>query len=192
MRSILKITLFVLALPLIAQSNWREDVVAAAYLIMERGQPQSNGRWFNRDCSGFVMAIFMEAGHDLTQLTWRHALAGQGLTATLHNVARQNGALVNNSSIQPGDLVFFDNTFNRTAGFDLLTHLGIVTGFDAASGRVTFIHYNTFFDRVMEEELNVREPANPQLNIILRWPMANDPQQERLAGQLINSFGRPF
>lgn len=45
-------------------------------------------------------------------------------------------------------------------------------------------------DTIITQQLNVKEPSNKELNVILRWPSKGDTQTKRYAGELVHSFGR--
>jgi uncharacterized protein YfaT (DUF1175 family) len=164
-------------------------VLEAAQVVRQRNQSLGAGKWFNRDCSGTVNAIFAEAGFPLAKqlnATYKNGMNG---TANLHVISK----VISYNDIEPGDLVFFDDTYDRNGNGisdDVLTHVGIVTKYNRSSGIVTFIHYNTWMNEIVEQELNLREPSSRESNITLRWPSKNDQQTKRYAGELIHSFGR--
>nr|WP_246209011.1 NlpC/P60 family protein [Entomospira entomophilus] len=161
----------------------------AARIVKGRNKSIGDGQLFTRDCSGTVNAIFAEAGYPLASRLNKAYQTGMNGTAILHAIAES----VEVSDIQPGDLVFFNDTYDRNGNGlsdDVLTHVGIVMQYDRSSGSIHFIHYNTWMDEIVEQQLNVIRPADKSENIILRWPSKNDPQQKRYAGELIHSFGR--
>ncbi|NIZ46779.1 NlpC/P60 family protein [Entomospira nematocerorum] len=167
----------------------RERLLDAARIVKGRNKSVGNGQLFNRDCSGTVNAIFAEAGYPLASRLNKAYQPGMNGTAILHAIADTIAI----ADIQPGDLVFFDDTYDRNGNGlsdDVLTHVGIVMHYDKTSGVIHFIHYNTWMDEIVEQQLNLRLPSDKNENIILRWPSKNDPQQKRYAGELIHSFGR--
>lgn len=172
-----------------AATKWQESVITAAFKLVSTDQSVGGGQRFTRDCSGTANAIFAEAGHPLKDYLIKVSKPGMNGTALLHAASTP----VANGKVLPGDFVFFNNTYDRNnngKSDDVLTHVGIVTAVDQKSGEVKFVHYNTWKDKIVEERLNIKQPALGDLNIILRWPSKNDPQQDRYAGQLIHSFGR--
>jgi cell wall-associated NlpC family hydrolase len=178
-------------------SGWRQKVVEAARNLTITNQTFSGKTWYNRDCSGTVYAAFEAAGYPLGELILKNVRPNLNGTAILNEICRSNpgSSLVTAAEIQPGDLVFFDNTFDKNQNGhsdDTLTHVAIITEFDEKSGNVSFVHYNTFHNKILEERMNLRHRTDKNLNIILRWPAQNDPQQERYAAELINSFGTLF
>jgi hypothetical protein len=98
-----------------------------------------DGRRIEYDCAGVTRAIFLKHGIDLYDSeTTDHRANGVRL---IHNHIRQHGLLHRGPAVRPGDLVFFDNTwdFNHDGkANDPLTHVGIVERQDR-DGTITFI-----------------------------------------------------
>ncbi len=189
MKFLVIVFLSVVAFHLTAAPQWQDFVLAAAFKLVSTDQSVGGGQRFTRDCSGTANAIFAEAGFPLRSYLVKAAKPGMNGTAIIH--ATSTPVVV--SKVMPGDFVFFNNTYDRNGNDksdDVLTHVGIVTAIDHKTGEVKFVHYNTWKDKIVEERLNVKQPASAELNIVLRWPSKNDPQQDRYAGQLIHSFGR--
>ena len=79
-----------------------------------------NGQSMRFDCSGFVLTVFGLADIKLS-----------GNTRSLFEQATQEGRLV--TTPIPGDVVFFDNTYDRNKNQrldDTLTHIAIVVSVD--------------------------------------------------------------
>jgi cell wall-associated NlpC family hydrolase len=150
------------------------------------------GHRFSKDCAGFVMAVLADAGLDLTaSLPARER--GEGGVSLLYRMARQRGLLHRHKVPQLGDLVFFDNTWDRNSNGradDLLTHVGIVERVDP-DGTVTLVHHVR--RGVLRYKMNLfrpderRDPATGKvLNHHLRLGVASD--ELRLTGQLYHAF----
>jgi hypothetical protein len=194
-KKILFFTLLLATSPLFAEENWRSSVVEAAYSLVITDKTEFNGVQYNRDCSGTVYTAFAQAGFPLQALLNHYGQTGLGGSQTLALIVEFNGSLAKLETLQKGDLIFFDNTFDRNLNGksdDSITHVVIVTAVNTLTGDVTFVHYNTFMDKIVEQQLNLKEQANPDKNIILRWPQKNDPQQQKYAGELVNRMGSPF
>ncbi len=89
---------------------------------------------FRDDCSGFVEASFARAGVEV-----------HGSTADLWLMAEQKDAVVGDEFFEAGDLVFFDNTYDRNHNRrldDALSHVGIVVDV-LPSGVVWMAHAGT-------------------------------------------------
>lgn len=91
------------------------------------------------DCSGLVrLALGME-GVALTRVS---VSQGESLAKAIHRRAVEIGAARDEGQPQPGDLIFFRDTYDRNRDGRLndgLTHVGVVEGVDE-QGTVTFIH----------------------------------------------------
>jgi len=90
------------------------------------------------DCSGFVLETYRRAGIDLAPFMNRYT--GNGV-ARLFALALDYG-LLTGDNLQPGDVIFWDNTYDRNGDGvwnDPLTHTGIVTAVNA-DGTVEFTH----------------------------------------------------
>jgi hypothetical protein len=96
----------------------------------------------------------------------------------------------------PGDLVFFDDTWDRNRNGrrdDPLTHVGLVEWVDV-DGTVTFLHRGG--QGVARAHLNLRRPDvarapdGRSLNAPLRQRTSRADDGPALAGQLFTGFGR--
>jgi hypothetical protein len=63
-------------------------------------------------------------------------------TVDYYNIFRSSGKLFKEGIVKPGDLVFFDNTYDRNGNKlfdDKLTHVGIVVGIDESTKSIFFV-----------------------------------------------------
>ena len=96
------------------------------------------GRSYRSDCSGYVTAVFEEAGLSLIPAQPE----GESGTEILYNAVRDRGGL-HRRRPDPGDLVFFHDTWDRNRNGrldDRFTHVGVVERVEA-DGTVVFLHY---------------------------------------------------
>jgi len=142
-------------------------------------------RGFRDDCSGFVMAVLDRAGHPMA-----------GNTASFYAWAEENGALHRHKRPSPGDLAFFDDTYDRNHNGRLddgLTHIAVVLdvsadgtillAHDGTSGGRTLLHMNLL---TPDERLG---PDGEVRNDWLRRKLDSDPRGTRyLAGELWTGF----
>lgn len=117
----------------------RAAIVQSAAKLVGARTVEMNGRRIDYDCAGVTRAIFLKHGIDLydSHTTDQRANGVQ----LIHRHIRQHGSLHRGPAARPGDLVFFDNTwdFNRDGkANDPLTHVGIVERQDR-DGTITFI-----------------------------------------------------
>lgn len=174
-----------------------EAVARAARDLVGRRVLRVDGRAFPFDCTGTILAAFYAAGIDLTTEFERRT--GNGV-ARLYAIAEERTLLIAislrpgepRSDLLPGDVLFFDNTYDRNGDRrwnDELTHAAIVieVGLD---GAVTYVHHNYRLGIVIEQ-LHLRHPGDNTLNSPMRMRghrfRPNDPW---LAGELVRQAGR--
>jgi hypothetical protein len=100
---------------------------------------QANGKRISYDCAGVTRAIYLEHGIDLYDSGAPDAKAN-GVRIIHHHISR-HGKFHQGPVVRPGDLVFFDNTWdynNDGLVNDPLTHVGIVER-QERDGTVIFI-----------------------------------------------------
>lgn len=141
--------------------------VATSLLGAER--IRVHGTPYRSDCSGFVGAAFTAAGVPLLD---PEGGGGSGTERIYRSVRRKLGR---RAALEPGDLVFFHNTYDRNGNGlrdDRFTHVGIVERVDR-DGTVTFFHFGS--GRVKRDVLNLDRPD-----------LARDPN----SGKVLNSYLR--
>lgn len=99
------------------------------------------GRSFSHDCSGTVMAIYWYAGIDLTRDFPKYTGGG---TERIYKYLKHEGLLYRTKLPVPGDIIFWDNTYDKNKNGkldDYLTHMGMVVHVDE-DGTIQYIHEN--------------------------------------------------
>ncbi len=155
------------------------------------------GERFTPDCSGFVEAVYASEGVALRRLA---VLAAPGETsgvAALWAAAGRYGSRWRGGDWPaPGDLVFFDDTWDRNGNGaldDPFTHIGLVEWVDQR-GTVTFLHRaGTGVVRghlMLERPGTSRAEDGAELNAPLRVRVSRDDRSPTLAGELFVGFGR--
>ncbi len=139
---------------------------------------------FRDDCSGFVEAVLDRAGVPVS-----------GNTASLWERASAAGAVHRRRRPAPGELVFFDNTYDRNGNGRLdddLTHVGVVTTVDAY-GTIEVVHVSSKGRGTLY--MNLEHPADHAdasgnvLNSFLRAATRRDSARTpHLAGELWRGF----
>lgn len=100
-----------------------------------------NGKKFNMDCIGTVLAIYYYAGIDLTRDF--HKYSGNGVSI-LYKILQEQNLTYDTKHPRPGDIIFFDNTWDANGDGkwnDPLTHVGMVVKAEE-NGNLEYIHYN--------------------------------------------------
>ncbi|MFM2162110.1 MAG: hypothetical protein RLZZ383_1622 [Pseudomonadota bacterium] len=151
------------------------DLASAA-----RRQLTSGTAGFRQDCSGFVLAALHKVGID-----------SGGSAADLYARAEAAGAVHRDSRPAIGDLVFFDNTYDRNGNGvrdDALSHIGVVIDVED-DGTVTLAHDGTSRGKttLRMNLLHPHEATSPDgetWNGVLRASSTGP----RLAGELFAGF----
>jgi len=100
---------------------------------------ESNGRRIAYDCAGVTRAVFLKHGIDLYGGEPSNSHANG--VRLIHAHIRQQGTFHQGPVVHPGDLVFFNNTWDYNGDGkvnDPLTHIGIVER-QEPDGTVVFI-----------------------------------------------------
>jgi hypothetical protein len=175
-------------------SSRRSAVVRTASKLVGATTIQFNGKRITYDCAGVTRAIFLAHGIDLyDSVTVDPKANGVRL---IHNHIRRHGKLHQGPAVRPGDLVFFDNTWDYNSDGiinDPLTHVGIVER-QEPDGTVVFI--SRVAGAIERYRMNLALPQVHKtetgriLNDYIRRKDANDqPDTGYLTGELFASFG---
>lgn len=148
--------------------------VAARYL---RDKP----RLRREDCSGLVLDVLRDAGIE----------ASGGTKQLWLSAERQSRTVSLRDDVRPGDIVFFDRTYdnNRNGRVDdTLTHVAVVVAVDD-DGLVRMAHRAT--SSIDEITMDLRAPHDAKRISALRRPGYGSKDGPRLAGQLYRGHARP-
>jgi peptidoglycan DL-endopeptidase CwlO len=147
------------------------------------------------DCSTFVRSAYSAAGVDL----YAGAAARDNGVQAIHRYVRRHGRLHRHRKPDRGDLVFFDNSYDRNRNGvldDRLTHLGIVEDV-LADGTVLVLHSTNH--GVVREPMNLRRPhaaksaGGEAINAVLRRRTAHDARgTPHFMSELFAGFGTVF
>ena len=175
-----------------AQSRRAAIVRTAAKLVGAR-TIEVNGRRIAYDCAGVTRAIFLEHGIDL--YSGSNDLKANGVRL-IHTHVKQHGRFHRGPAVHPGDLVFFDNTWDYNGdgqANDPLTHVGIVER-QEPDGTIVFI--SRVAGAVERYRMNIALPhvyktaEGRLLNDYIRRKEIGDPMDTGyLAGELFAGFG---
>lgn len=165
----------------------------SAMAMVGKDKPAVGGKEFRRDCSGLIMAIYAGAGCYAGKST-----VGSGGTAFLYERCKAEGRLFRKSrDPEPGDLVFFDNTYDRNRNKkcdDWLSHVGIVVAVDE-DGTVTFVHWGK--GGAKESRMNLKHPGIARSDSGKEWNNEVRPRSRKdrgcvrhLASDLFRGFCR--
>ncbi|MBH0208365.1 MAG: hypothetical protein HP495_07590 [Nitrospira sp.] len=180
--------------PLLTSLPSRSAIVHSAVRLLGSRTITIQGRRIRYDCAGVTRAIFLEHGIDLYRSSPSEVHVNG--VRLIHNHVRQHGILHQNTDARPGDLVFFDNTWDFNGDGllnDPLTHVGIVEQIES-DGTVTFI--SRVAGAVARYRMNLNQPhvhktaEGRLLNDYIRRKRPTDPENTaRLTGELFSFYG---
>ena len=172
----------------------RTAIVRSAARLVGARTIEVNGRRIVYDCAGVTRAIYLENGIDLYDGGLNVAKANGVRLIYAH--VRQNGTLHQGPVVYPGDLVFFDNTWDFNGDGllnDPLTHVGVVERMES-DGTVVFI--SRVADAIERYRMNLALPRVHQtadgrvLNDYIRRKRSSDPGEiGHLTGELFAFYG---
>lgn len=178
----------------VESSSRRTAIVQTASRLVGATTIQANGRRIAYDCAGVTRAVFLEHGIDLYESEAPDHKAN-GVRLIHHHISR-HGKFHHGPGVRPGDLVFFDNTwdYNRDGiTNDPLTHVGIVER-QEKDGTVVFI--SRVAGSIERYRMNLALPHVHRtlegriLNDYIRRRELDDPSDTAyLTGQLFAGFG---
>lgn len=175
-------------------SSRRAAIVQTASRLVGATTIQANGKRIAYDCAGVTRAIFLEHGIDLYDSGAPDPKAN-GVRLIHHHISR-HGKFHQGPVVRPGDLVFFDNTWDYNGDGlinDPLTHVGIVER-QERDGTVVFI--SRVAGAIERYRMNLALPhvhrteEGRVLNDYIRRKDPGDPLNTTyLTGQLFAAFG---
>jgi len=178
----------------IGPSSRRAAIVRTAAKLVGAKMIESNGRRIAYDCAGVTRAIFLEHGIDLYDSGTANPKANG--VRLIHNHIRRHGKFHQGPAVRPGDLVFFDNTWDYNGdGFinDPLTHVGVVER-QESDGTVIFI--SRVAGAIARYRMNLALPRVHKTtdgrilnDYIRRKDIGDPPTTGYLTGQLFAGFG---
>lgn len=155
---------------------------------------ESHGRRIAYDCAGVTRAVYLAHGIDL----YDDGVADgkENGVRLIYNHLRAHGRLHRGPTVQAGDLVFFDNTWDYDGdglANDPLTHIGIVERAEA-DGTVVFI--SRVAGAIERYRMNLSQPhvhrsADGRLlnDYMRRKRRLDQAQTAYLTGELFAGFG---
>jgi len=174
----------------------REKVVEFAKSFKGNKIPKS-GKWRNTS-AGFIKMVFLNFSMNITKANDNKDQNGKWLNMIqlIHSFTKENGRLFKNKSYQIGDLIFFDNTYDKNKNGkldDKLTSIGLIIDKDKrgnikflinVSGKVRLKHMNL---KKKEDKVLVNEKEKT-INSVMRFFK----KDKKLSYQLFNTFGSIF
>lgn len=117
-----------------------------------------NGKSFTIDCIGTLRAAFWGAGIDIAQDFYKYT--GNGVSCLFYSL-KDSAALKSENLPAEGDVVFWDNTWDRNGdgvfGNDPLTHAGLIVQVDE-DGTCYYLHASVHAG-VTIERMNLKNPS---------------------------------
>ena len=172
----------------------QQRLVRSAHDLIGMDRLYVGGTEYRDDCTGAVLAVYAGAGINLGARF--HRYRGNGV-ARLYEMMRDHRLYrpaTANARPEPGDIVFFDNTWDRNGNRrwdDDLTHMGLVVAVDR-NGTISYLH-NHVRRGVIVEQMNLRHPDARRLNAPMRLRGSpRDGSGRWLASHLVRGFGSAY
>ncbi|WP_230391668.1 MULTISPECIES: NlpC/P60 family protein [unclassified Oceanispirochaeta] len=147
-------------------SKIQQELVKSAEWALGRKRLEVKGRKFNMDCSGVVLAVYYKSGVDLQSYISRYSGGG---VQRLYAFMNDQQLLYKQPHLAPGDMLFWDNSYDRNKDGeinDTLTHVGMVVHADE-DGNIMYIHHNYRLGIVLAK-MNLLDPDNLEVNSPMR------------------------
>jgi hypothetical protein len=181
-------------------SDVQRLLAEGARKVLGRRHLVVRGRSFPYDCTGLVLAIYWYAGIDLARDFEQYS--GNGVLRLYHSLEREN-LLYSSPHPTTGDIIFWDNTYDRNgdgAWNDSLTHVGMVLA-SHPDGNIQYVHLN-YTRGIVIESMSLLEPdlhkklVRGQLRILNSPIRLKEPGRLHpplwLAGQLYRVLGMGY
>jgi len=159
-----------------------------------------NGKKFINDCVNTVLAIYYFAGIDLSKEFGKYS--GNGVRR-LYKTLENHELIYSTHSPAPGDIVFWDNTWDMNGDGiynDPLTHVGMIVKI-SDEGNLEYIHYN-YIKGIVYEKMNLNNPDTYSKIVNGKTIIINSPLQMKekgkahsnkwLSSHLYKSFGKGY
>lgn len=147
-------------------TDTQRKLVEGSHWALGKSKLNVNGKVFNLDCSGTVMAIYYYAGIDLSRDFNKYSGGG---TSRIYQYLDDKNLLYETKMPVPGDIIFWDNTYDYNGDGlrnDVLTHMGIVVEV-AGDGTVTYLHEH-YKKGIILESMNLKFPEDTDANSAMR------------------------
>jgi len=179
-------------------SKLQNELVEGAYFVKGKRSLRVNGRTFNSDCTGTVLAIYWYAGIDLARPLENYS--GNGVSR-LFSYLQDSQLVLETKDPAAGDIIFWDNTYDRngdTLANDFLTHTGMIVKVEK-DGTIHYVHHN-YRKGVVFARMNLYKPEVYKEEVDGRPIIVNSPMRMKgspeydkwLASELTRSFGRAW
>jgi hypothetical protein len=171
-------------------------VERASAWLGHRGAFPAGGRSFRPDCSGFVEAVYEATGIPMRDAVAIHDVDGGSAAMALRREVQALGVLYGaEREPLPGDLVFFEDTWDRNRNGrrdDGITHAGLVTAV-RPDGTVEFLHRGSRGVARAFLHLGTPDLSRTRDGAVRNSPLRVASRSDAgpvLAGQLFAGFGR--
>ena len=147
-------------------TDTQEKLVEGSHWALGKTKLNVNGKVFNLDCSGTVMAIYYYAGIDLSRDFNKYSGGG---TSRIYQYLDDKKLLYDSKMPEPGDIIFWDNTYDSNGDGmrnDYLTHMGIVVEVEE-DGSITYLHEH-YRKGIILESMNLKFPDDTAANSAMR------------------------
>ena len=187
----------ILSVPLFPnqEKKVRKAVISQAKKWVGKKLPvlKTKNRSFRADCSGYVRACYFASGYPLDRFLKKKA-PSKNIALALYRNFSKNVWKDPKKIPEKGDLVFFNNTYDRNKNRkwdDWITHVGLVEKV-YPQGTIAILHYT--HRGVRRYHMNLRKPRIHKINgrilnhYLRRRPAADPDRGKYTTGSLFAAF----
>lgn len=159
-------------------------VVEGARSLIGKAAVVVKGKVFPNDCTGVVRAAYWYAGIDLARDFSKYS--GNGVRRIFRTLEDNNLLYITNAPL-PGDIIFWDNTYDRNEDGewnDPLTHVGVVVAV-SGGGQIEYVHAN-YRKGIVIEYMNLTDPDTNAKKVGGKSLVINSAM--RMSGQIVNEM----
>ena len=176
------------------ESSMMSQAVTLGQSLVGQAKVVVDGQTWRSDCSGFVRGVLRTVGLDVVSPEDE----GESGTELFYRAIERRGGLHEDDVPEPGDLVFFSDTYDRNSNGrleDEFTHVGMVESV-SDDGTIYFLHYIGGAVRIgrmnlLRAHVHADTETGSILNDYLRRRRRGDSAKVKyLASELWTGFGR--
>ena len=176
------------------ESSLVSKAVALGESLVGQAKVVVDGKTWRSDCSGFVRGVLTQVGLNVVEPQDE----GESGTELFYRAIERRGGIHDEDIPEPGDLVFFSDTYDRNGNGRLdddFTHVGMVESV-SDDGTIYFLHYIGGAVRIgrmnlLRAHVHADTETGSILNDYLRRRRRGDSAKVKyLASELWTGFGR--
>lgn len=176
----------------------REKIARTAISFVNKRRLIAKGKRFRFDCSGLVLAVMKANNITIFEKQAVRIRGANGVKIIYNTLKKYHKIFRNHRSVQKGDFIFFNNTYDKNRNRrldDYLTHIAIVVDTDR-DGTIKYVHRSSRGIEYGYMNLRIRHKHKYRGKIVNSFLRAKKPYDPRgtkyLSAELFYYFGSIF